>query len=185
MRVRQLVAVGCLALATTLMVGCGGNSSGNDNAPVYLSVNIPQGPADVDISVPVDVVIQSLTINSHAKSTATVLSQQQDVRITKWVITPSRTDGGTVASPQWTNYYEAYVPAGGSASLTNYRIFPAEFFTQAPLNQLFPANGGFDQQTGKRNIRQQLQIQAFGTTVAGRNVAVTFSVTLNFYYVTQ
>jgi hypothetical protein len=48
--------------------------------------------------------------------------------------------------------------------------------------QLFPENGGFDRETGKTNIRQRLQIEIFGKTVAGRRLSVRFDWNLNFYY---
>jgi hypothetical protein len=128
------------------------------------------------------VAIENLTITSKAKSPSATLSQQQDVTLTEWVITPSRTDGGTVASPQWHNFYTVYVAAGGSTTIQNYRIFPAEYFLQAPLYQLFPANGGYDVETGKTNIRQRLHIEVFGKTVAGDAVSLAFDVNLNFFY---
>lgn len=175
-----------LALVLTVgVVGCsGGNHAADTEAPVFLSANITQGPADVDISVPADVTIGTMTIDSHAKSTTATLSSQQDVLLSEWVVTPERTDGGTVASPQWRNYYEVYVPAGGSANLTNYRIFPAEYFKQVPLLNLFPENGGFDPETGLSNIRQRLRVAVYGKTVAGDSVELDFDVNLNFYYQT-
>src|SRR3989304_2595798 len=62
----------------------------------------------------------------------------------------------------------ASVPAGGTAGLKNYRIYPFEYFSQAPLYQLFPQNGGFDKETNKPNIRQRMHIEVFGKTVAGK-----------------
>jgi hypothetical protein len=186
MKMSRLVAIVTLALAAGLLLGCtSGNSSANSEAQVVLSANIQQGPADVDISVPVDVTIGNLTINSQAKSPDVTLSQQQDVNLTEWVVTCTRSDGGTIASPQWTNYYVVYVPKGGSASLQNFRIFPSDYFTQPPLSQLFPENGGIDKETGKRTIRQKLQVTIYGKTVSGDKVEVSFPVNLNFYYQTQ
>lgn len=168
------------ALAVLGIASCTGNNTANKTeAPVYLSQSITQGPADVDISVPADVTIANMTINSHAKATTTVLSQQDDAILTDWVVTPSRSDGGTVASPVWHNYYQVYVPAGGTASLQNYRIFPAEYFQQPPLSQLF---NGPDKETGNCNIRQRLHIAIYGKTVAGQSISLEFDVNLNFYY---
>lgn len=180
----KIARIGLAAFVLVAMVGCGGNHSADTRGSVFLTANITQGPADVDISIPADVTIGSMAINSQAKSPDAALSQQQDVILTEWVITPVRTDGGTVASPQWRNYYTVYVPAGGSATVQNYRIFPADYFTQSPLNQLFPENGGFDSETGKRNIRQRLQIEVFGKTVSGDSVSLKFDVNLQFFYVT-
>ncbi len=175
------------ALFTLLMVpvvglaGCGSNSSSKTDADVVLSVNIPQGPADVDMATSADVIITSMSIQSKAKNQSAVLSTQDDAVLNQWVVTCTRTDGGTVASPQWTNYYEAYVPAGGSVSLQNYRIFPSEYFQQPPLNQLL-CSGCFDKETNNPNIRQRLHIVVYGKEVSGKDVSVSFDVNLNFYY---
>ncbi len=185
MKVRCLIATSLLALAVVTVVGCGGNASSDNEAPIILHANITQGPADVDISVPADVTIGQMTINSQAVSPGEVLSQQQDAILTHWVVTPVRTDGGTVASPQWENDYTVYVPAGGNASLQNFRIFPSDYFGVQPLVQLYPANGGVDQATGRSCIRQALNITIYGTTVAGRPTSCSFTVNLNFFYVTQ
>ncbi len=184
MKIHRLATFALLALGALGLIGCyGGTHSADTEAPVVLSENITEGPAEVDISVPVDVIIPNMTINSKAKAPNGVLSQQDDVTLTDWVITPVRTDGGTIASPQWQNFYSVFVPAGGTATVQNYRIFPSEFFKQPPLIQLFPENGGVDKETAKRNIRQRLQIEVFGKTVGGKAVSLIFDVNLNFFYV--
>ncbi len=179
MKSNRLVLFVLLAVAMFGIAGCGNNTSSKTEAEVYLSQSITQGPAEVDISVPADVAIANMTITSHAKAASMVLSQQDDVILTDWVITPSRSDGGTVASPVWTNHYQVYVPAGGTASLQNYRIFPAEYFQQPPLNQLY---SGPDKETANCNIRQRLNIAIYGKTVAGKSISLVFDVNLNFYY---
>jgi hypothetical protein len=183
MRTHRLAIFALIALGALALAGCyGSNDSADTEAPVFLSSTVEPGPADVALSGGVDVTIEQLTIQSHPKSPAVVLSGQDDVVLTEWVVTPVRTDGGTVASPVWHNFYTAYVPAGGTASLANYRIYPVEYFSQAPLYQLFPQNGGFDKETNKTNIRQRLNIEVFGKTVAGKKVSLVFDVNLNFFY---
>ena len=181
MRISRIGLAAGLAFA---ILGCGGNHSSDTVAPVFVTVEITQGVADVDISVPADVVIASMTLTSQAKSPDAVLSQQQDVILNEWVVTPVRSDGGTAASPMWRNFYQVYIPANGSATLNNYRIFPSDYFHQMPLSLLFPENGGFDPETGNRNIRQRLQIEVFGRTVAGDRISVKFDVGVNFFYAT-
>ena len=183
MRTHRLAIFALIGLGALALAGCyDGNSTAETEAPVFLSSQVQPGPADVVMSGGVDVTIENLIISSHAKSPSVTLSAQQDVLLTDWVITPIRTDGGTVASPQWQNSYSVYVPAGGSTSVANYRIFPAEYFQQAPLYQLFPENGGYDKETNKTNIRQRLHIEVFGKTVAGKAVSLVFDVNLNFVY---
>lgn len=173
-----------LCSAVVLVVGgcSGGNHSADDEANVLLSVDIPEGIADVAVNGVGDVFIPNLTIKSVAKAPGTTLSAQQDVTLTEWVVTFTRTDGGTVASPAWRNFYTVYVPAGGNATLNNYRVMPVEYLSQPPLNQLWPANGGFDKETGKDNIRQKLRVDIYGKTVAGQRVSTGFEITVRFYY---
>ncbi len=183
MKITRLGLALTAVLAMTV-AGCS-NHSADTEAAVYLTASITQGPADVDISVPADVTIEQMTITSQAKSPSAVLSGQQDVVLNEWVVTCERTDGGATASPEFRNFYTVTVPAGGTANLQNYRIFPAEYFNQAPLNQLQPWNGGKDPETGNRSIRQRLKIEIFGKTISGRKVAVEpIYVNLNFFYVT-
>jgi len=182
MRPSRAVALCCVAAATLFVAGCTGNHAADDESPVLLSASIQEGPADQAVNVSEDIQIGSMTIRSQAKSPDFTLSQQDDVTLTEWVVTPVRSDGGTVASPQWRNFYTVFVPAGGTASVQNYRVFPASYYTEPPLNQLWPANGGADKETGKQEIRQQLRIEVYGKTVSGKRVVLKFDVGIRFFY---
>lgn len=183
MTTRTLAAVATAFLAV-VVAGCTGNHSADTEADVFITVDIQEGVADVNIALPADVFIANMTFRSQSKAPGAALSAQQDAILTDWVVTPSRTDGGTKASPVWRWYYNVTVPAGGQANLQNYRIFPSDYFRQMPLVQLFPENGGIDVETGKRTIRQRLDVEVFGKTVSGRRLSVQFPVTVNFYYAT-
>jgi hypothetical protein len=178
------VACVLAAVAVLAMVAGCANHTADSEAPVFLSADPRQATVDIDISVPFDVGVPELNIDSHLKSIEGTPTAQQDVNLSEWVVTYSRSDGGTVASPVWHNFESVYVPAGGTANLQNYRIFPSDNYKLAPLNQLFPENGGFDLETGKRNIRQRAHVDIYGQTVAGRKVSVSFDINLNFFYVT-
>ncbi len=131
MRSYRLSLIVPLALVVLGVAGCGSNTTSKTEAEVYLTGTMQPGPADVNMASSADVSIATFIINSHAKSPSAVLSQQDDVMLDHWTVTCTRTDGGTVASPQWTNFDSVYVPAGGSTTLSNYRIFPAEYFIAA------------------------------------------------------
>ena len=74
------------------------------------------------------------------------------------------------------------IPAGGSASLSNWRVYPREYLFEVPLLYLHPENGGFDPETGNTNIRQALELQIFGETVSGKNVATEkIPIAFNFF----
>lgn len=180
---RTLAALATVLLAVTI-AGCTANHSADTEADVFITVEIQQGVADVNMAVAADVAIENMTFRSQSKAPGAILSGQQDAILTDWVVTPSRADGGTKASPVWRWYYNVTVPAGGQANLQNYRVFPTDYFRQMPLVQLFPENGGIDVETGKRTIRQRLDVEVFGKTVSGRRLSVQFPITVNFYYAT-
>jgi hypothetical protein len=182
MRLNRLSLLVPVALVVTLVAACGTNHSSDSTAPVFLSVNCTGCLSAVDMATQVDDVRMTLTINSSAKSPTGTLSVQDDVILNLWVITPQRSDGGTIASPQARFTNTVYVPAGGSGTATGVPVFPANYFAQMPLSQLFPQNGGVDKETGNCNIRQTLHIQIFGKTVSGKSISVAFDDAVNFYY---
>ena len=175
----------CVVLALGLVVGsCGGSSSlNNTEATVYLTIDVSAYNPDIDICLQAtDIGIENMEITSTAKDPQGTTSANQDVNLTRWVVSPYRTDGGTTASPEWSHDQTVFVPAGGSADLENYRIYPLEYLSEAPLANLFPANGGFDPETGNTNIRQSLQLTIYGRTVSGKNVATEpIPIAFNFY----
>jgi len=178
-----------VTLALALVVwSCGGSSTlDNSEAAVFLTVDIESYSPDVDVCLlPTDVAIESMSINSEAKSLDASLSSNQDVNLQRWVIRPYRTDGGGTASPEWTYDAAVYVPAGGAAQLDNYRVYPLEFLSEIPLAYLLPENGGFDPETGNANIRQSFELQIYGQTVSGKNVStVPISIAFNFFCLGQ
>ena len=169
-------AVALLACLSLVVLSCGGNSTlDNTEAEVVLTVDIEEYNPDIDIclfqSLGADIPIAQMTIESRAKSPVANIGPNQDVNLTRWLVTPYRTDGGSTASPSWSYDLAVFVPAGGQADLENYRIFPAEYFDVEPLLWLTPSYGGVDPETGNTNIRQSLTLQLFGRTVSGKAVA--------------
>ncbi|MBZ5589157.1 MAG: hypothetical protein LAO05_11400 [Acidobacteriia bacterium] len=181
MKPYRLALIVLFVVAVTGLVGCSNNNSAKTEADVYLSEAVQPGPAEVSVSSGADVIIPTLTISSHPKNAGASLTQQEDVILNQWVVTCTRTDGGTVASPQWTNFYQVYVPAGGSTSLSNYRIFPSEYFLQPPLNQLL-VSPFLDAETNNPFIRQRLHIAIYGKEVSGKNISLEFDVNLKFMF---
>jgi len=178
---KRFVQVSVFAVVAALAVSCGGNSTLNDTkAVVVLSVDISEYSPDVSVCLPADVTVTNMNINSNSKDPTATLTSTQDVVLTRWVVTPYRTDGGTTASPGWTHDLDVYVPAGGTATLNNYRVYPAEYLSQPPLSYLLPENGGYDPETGNRNIRESLKVEIFGQTVSGKAVSVVFNIAFNF-----
>ena len=178
-----------VALALALVVwSCGGSSTlDNSEATVFLTIDISEYTPDIDICLQQsDLSITTMEIASETKDPTGNASANQDVNLRRWVIRPYRTDGGTTASPEWTYDQAVFVPAGGSASLSNYRVYPLEFLKELPLAYLLPENGGYDPETGNTNIRESFELQIYGQTVSGKNVStVPVSIGFNFYCLGQ
>jgi hypothetical protein len=183
-RIPQICILAALAL---LAASCGGNSTLDDTeSAVVLTVDVNEYNPEIDICLAagIDVSIASMTVNSSPKDPTGTLSSHSDVNIERWVITPSRSDGGTTASPEWAIAQGIFVPAGGETDLDNWRVYPAEYFLELPLSYLLPENGGFDPETGQRNIRQTLRLEMFGHTVSGKAVStVPINIAFNFFCV--
>jgi hypothetical protein len=183
------IALVFVTLALALVAwSCGGNSTlDNTEAAVFLTIDIEQYSPDVDICLlPTDIAVESMAIVSEPKNPEASIGSQQDVNLQRWVIRPYRTDGGSTASPEWIYDAAVYVPAGGSAQLENYRVYPLEFLSEVPLAYLLPENGGFDPETGNDNIRQSFELQIYGQTVSGKNVStVPISIAFNFFCLGQ
>ena len=175
----------CVVLALGLAMGsCGGSSTlDNGEAAVFLTVDITAYNPEIDVCLQqFDLAIEQMSIQSSPKNPQGTLSANQDVNLSRWVITPYRTDGGTTASPEWTYDQAVFVAAGGNADLENYRVYPLEYLSEVPIAYLLPENGGFDPETGNTNIRQSLQLTIYGRTVSGKNVATTpIPIAFNFY----
>jgi len=180
---KRLYIYGVLLALAAAVMSCGGNSTLNeDKATVYLAVEITEYNPDISVQSTADVSISDMSIKSFTKDPAGTTSSAQDVRLTRWVSTPYRTDGGAKAGPQWVNDVDVFVPAGDEAKLQNYRVYPAEYLRQPPLLYLFPEHGGVDPETGSNHIRETMRVEIFGTTMGGKSISVVFNVAFNFFY---
>jgi len=184
---KRITSVGVVLAAVLLLSSCGGNSTLDDTeAAVYITVDIDEYNPDIDIcsfiAFGADITIEGMDVVSNPKAPGTGLNSAQDVRILRWVITPERNDGGSTASPQAVFDQGVLVPAGGTNSLENWRVYPVEYLNEIPLAYLLPENGGVDPETGNRNIRQRLVLQLFGETISGKSVAsVPVPIQYNFF----
>jgi len=178
---------GVITLVLTV-VSCGGSSTlDNTVASVYLTIEVEENNPDIDLCVQFgDVTVSTMVVTSSLKDPSGTASSQQDVRLSRWVITPARTDGGSTASPEWSYDQTVFVPAAGTADLDNYRVYPFEYLNEIPLANLLPENGGFDPETGNTNIRQSLELVIYGETVSGKKVATQpVPIAFNFFCLGQ
>ncbi len=170
----RLLTLGVLvALLVVTTVGCSGESAlDNTEAVVFLTVDVSAFNPEVNVCVETgDLTVEQMDITSTPKNPTDTLTANQDVNLTRWEISPYRTDGGTVTSPAWANDQSVYVPAGGTADLENYRVYPAEYLDDPPFNYLFPENGGVDPETGQAVVRESMTLILYGRTVSGKAVA--------------
>ena len=169
----RLLTICVLAAGLVFAAGCsGGSALDNDSAVVFLTVEIEEYNPDINVCAIVgDLTISKLNIQSKPKDPNGSLTANQDVSLKDWEITTRRTDGGTVTSPDWYNTISVFVPAGGTASLENYRIYPEEYLDDPPFNYLFPENGGIDPETGNPYVRQALRLVIHGRVVSGKQIS--------------
>ena len=164
----------CIVAALAFVTGsCGGNSTLDDSpSSVVLTVEIEEYAPNINICSQLqgDVTISKMNLMSNPKNPDAVVSTNMDVNISRWVVTPYRTDGGTLASPEWVVDQGVFVPAEGEAQLENWKVYPLEFFFEEPLSYLL-GSPGVDPETDQVIIRQSLQLQMFGRTVGGKAVS--------------
>lgn len=161
-----LITLGGLAACS------GGSGLDNTGVPVFLTVDVTENDPEINVCLSdVDVTVDKMVITSKPTDPGGALSSNQGVNIRDWDVTPQREDGGTVVSPTWHTQQQVFVPAGGTANLENYRVYPAEYLLEAPFNYLFPENGGFDPETGVAAVRETLNLVMSGRTVSGKEIS--------------
>ena len=173
----RLHMLGALVGFLVLCTGCGGSSAlDNTSVPVFITIEVKVHNPEVNLCSAAgpnggeDLTVQSMDFVSKPKNPNDQLSNNQDVNLNKWVVTPSREDGGTVTSPEWTTNVGVFVAAGGTTSLLNYRIYGVEYLNQSPFIYLLPENGGFDPETGQEFIRESMRFVVSGRTVSGKSI---------------
>ncbi len=169
----RFLSISFLIAGVIASVGCsGGSALDNTGTAVFLTVNVTEYEPEVNVCIGGnDLTIADMTIESKPKNPEGNLTSNQDVRLVDWNVTVRRTDGGTVVSPDWYNAVSVFVPAGGNASLQNYRIYPAEYLEDSPFNYLFPENGGVDPETGNSYVREGLHLVISGRVVSGKTIS--------------
>jgi hypothetical protein len=175
---RSLSVVFVLA---ALVGGCSTNTQGDDPSPVYLTFNATLLPATKCVNDGTLLQFQTANLESHLKGSATAgTSGFLDTQVDSYTIVWTRVDGGKTASATETFGGNLVVPAGGTAGMTNYPFMSISALQKAPLDQLFPYNGGVDRETGNSEIRQAGTVTFYGHTMSGQpvtSVPATFNMT--------
>jgi len=173
-----------LALLVVLALlggGCSTNTQGDSATPVYLTCNFTLLPAVKNVLDNSLLQFDTTEVTSKLKNpTLSGSTAFLDTQVETYSIVWTRIDGGKTTSPTESFGGNVIVPAGGTATLTNYPFMSATALQQPPLSSLFPYNGGVDPETGRTEIRQTGTVTFYGHTMSGQpvtSVPATFSMT--------
>jgi hypothetical protein len=156
-----------------LAVGCT-NKQGESEAPVFVTVDIPEQPGFVDVCAnPALPAVQftTITLTSHFKRPLDTDPQGfATATMNTYTVTYSRLDTGTRVPTQETFSVGCNLPAGGTCSLNNFPAMYGSALTQSPFDQLLPFNGGIDLETGNREIDIGATFRFYGETASGQRL---------------
>lgn len=169
MRPKLLLGI-ALAGALALASGCT-NKEGENEAPVFLTVDLPDQAGLTVINPPRTITIPTMTIESHLKNpNASDPQGFADVQLNEYTVVYRRADGGTIVPPVQTFAAGGLVPSGGSTTLSDFPIISQTALQGTPFDQLLPFNGGIDRETGSNEIRMFYDVTFYGQTVSGHRV---------------
>ena len=171
------------ALALLGVPSCSTNTKGDDPSPVYYAASHDLLPAQKIVNSGLPLQLQTTTLRSILKSPSATVSRFLDSNLDTYTIEWVRIDGGTKAPGREEYGGNILVPAGGTSTLSNYQFMSASALELAPFDQLFPFNGGFDRETGRREIRCRAHVTYYGHTLSGQPVTGTSNFDMTFLYV--
>jgi hypothetical protein len=182
MNKRLLLPLGLAALLLALVPACTTNTQGDDASPVYLSVEFKERPLKWNVASGATLQVKTVEILSHLKDPKGVASDFLDTRIESYLVEWKRLDGGTISPKTEVFAGNFVVPAGGQSTLTDYPFMMAGTTALAPLDQLFPYNGGIDRETGSTEIHCAATVTFRGHTLSGQRVEGWGILDMPFYY---
>lgn len=174
--------------ATVVATSC--NSINRETSPVKLIVTNNQALQQIDLAGGTGCDQSAATINltsqiiqNAAGTTPLIDTALDDITITSYQVTYTRTDGGKAIPQPFTRSISGLILVGGTSSLlTSFLAFDVNAVNQAPFASLLPANGGRDPETGQPFVKLDVVLTVFGQTVAGERVSGSTHVPLNFCF---
>jgi hypothetical protein len=144
-----------------------------DGLPEEVSVNNPQGGGTCSSASPLNCVVQveSLTIRSTSRDPTGVTGPLMDVQLKSYRVTFTRRDRGQRVPPVLVEGIFGITPVNGTNTINNLRLLTAEQLLSPPLSDLLFVNGGVDDETGSTVIPLNVNLQFFGETLSGDDVA--------------
>lgn len=180
MKATRFIAVIFLAAA---LAGCSARTDKTDGGGVLLSIS------DFD-GLPIALAVNSsdgflqvgeIQVTSVIKNPNLAGSVLMNVEISSYEVSYSRGDTGTKVPPIFVRGLFGVVPAGGVFTVENLPVLAPEQFNVSPISDLLFANGGFDKETGSRQIVLNFHVRFFGRTLSGDAVQTepaSFTVTV-------
>jgi len=178
-----ILSLAAAAALAAFLPGCSTNTQGEDAAPVFLTGSFDVLPAAKSVSSGSALAFNTTTLRNRLKTTGVSSLTFLDVQCEIYLVSWTRLNGGTVASPSEQFGCPIIVPANGASTLTNYEYMTASNLIKPPLDQLFPFNGGIDHETGKSEIDQMGHVKWYGHTLSGQPVeSVEATFNMVFFY---
>jgi hypothetical protein len=176
------VAIILCALGAAALTGC--SETNRQTSPVELIVTTAQTLQTVDLAGGTNCSQNLGTINMEARlKNVANIGTLNDVKISSYRVSYVRTDGGKVVPPSFVRSMSTLlVVGGGIQSLSNFIVFDASAFSQAPFPALLTQNGGVDPETGKRTVQLDVIVEVFGQTLAGEDVSGSTRFPLTFCF---
>lgn len=125
--------------------------------------------------------VGEIQVTSVIKNPDLVGSTLMNVEIESYEVTYSRGDTGTKVPPIFVRGLFGVVPVGGIFTVENLPVLAPEQFNVPPISDLLFINGGFDKETGSRQIVLNFHIRFFGRTLSGdavQTAPASFTVTV-------
>jgi hypothetical protein len=187
---RNWMRVALIAVAATAALSCS-NEFTRSSSPVELIVTNSQAIQQIDLNgngtsgnTKCDQDVGTISVEARLKNPDLNVDQRfNDVRVTRYRVSYTRTDGGTAVPAPFVRAMDLLVTAGGgSANLSKFVILSGDAITQAPFVSLLPNNGGRDPVTGRPFVQLLVTVEVFGETLAGTNVSGSTSFPLDFCF---
>jgi hypothetical protein len=167
---KKAVWISLVAVAALAIPACT-NKQSETEAPVFVTVNLPQQPLIIPVSPAAPVQIATIGLQSRLKNpTQADPLHFADVQVSFYRAEYFRRDGGTRVPAVQEFAAAILLPSGGNATLTNFPIMSQSALQLSPFDQLLPFNGGIDRETGLTEIHIFYKLTFFGQTVAGQRV---------------
>jgi len=180
MKPTRFIALGLLAVS---LLGCEGRTDRTDGGGVLLSISDFDGlPFTLAVNSSNGFLqIGEVQITNVVKNPDIVGSILMNVEIESYEVTYTRGDSGTIVPPIFVRGLFGVVPVSGVFTVENLPVLAPEQFNVPPISDLLFVNGGFDKETGSRQIILNFHLRFFGRTLSGDAVETapaSFTVTV-------